>query len=94
MYNNLIACITAPPPPDKMRQVEALIQQSGITFFSNSVIIVCPNVQTFAKLIRLREFLPKALKKDIQNITISVTGTNKRSSFRVHKIRRSCDYSN
>jgi hypothetical protein len=83
-----------------MRQVKPLniisviLQQSTIAYFSLSVIIVSPDVQAFAKLIKLRAFLPKALKKDIENITISIAGTNKRSSFRIRKIKHSCDYSN
>jgi len=104
MYNNLIACIN-PPPPDKMKQIKArgiisvILQKCSVISLSSSVLITTPDTKSFAKLIKLREFLPQALQeKNINYITIAITGTNKRTSFPINlnqkRIKRSCDHWN
>jgi len=84
---------------EALNRLKTLLQKCDRQSYSSSILIVAPDTPTFTTLIKLREFLPEALKKNsIQKITVAINGTNKRASFPVHgkpdSLIVSPDYSN
>ena len=78
-----------------IQALSILLEKCRITSLDSSLIVVCPNISTFAKLAKFRKFLPKALilygeeiktsltQKNIKYITIAVKG--RRTSFPVNQ---------